>query len=54
MVFQVGLLSNQYYKSCNTDLISTEREFNKMMSLRVLKIFWGKVAVFDRGTKAIK
>lgn len=40
--------------TCNTDLISTEREFNKMMSLRVLKIFWGKVAVFDRGTKAIK
>lgn len=39
--------------TCNTDLISTEREFNKMMSLRVLKIFWGKVAVFDRGTKAI-
>ena len=40
--------------TCNTDLISTEREFNKMMSLRVLKIFLGKVAVFDRGTKAIK
>ena len=40
--------------TCNTDLISTEREFNKMMSLRVLKIFWGKVAVFDPGTKAIK
>lgn len=40
--------------TCNTDLISTEREFNKMMSLRVLKIFWVKVAVFDRGTKAIK
>lgn len=39
--------------TCNTDLISTEREFNKMMSLRVLKIFWGKVAVFDRGTKLL-
>ena len=26
--------------TCNTDLISTEREFNKVMSLRVLKLYW--------------
>ena len=26
--------------TCNTDLISTERQFKKIMSLRVLKIYW--------------